>query len=72
MKPFVIAAIVSIALGTGAIAYMASIGGFNPSGATISDSLEGMETQQVENPAPPDHPAFPASNLSAAENTTAG
>lgn len=68
--PVVIAIIVSVATSVGLIAYVASIGGFDLSGRVISDTVEGTETSQVENPAPPDHPAFQSSNLSAAENVT--
>ncbi len=48
---------------------IASIGGFDPSKRVISDPVEGTETQVVENPAPPQHPAFPSptdNNLSSA------
>lgn len=39
---------------------IASIGGFDPSKRVISDPVEDTETQAVENPAPPEHPAFPS------------
>lgn len=42
--------------------YIASIGGFDPSRRVISDPPEGTETQAVENPASPEHPAFPSPN----------
>lgn len=42
--------------------YIASIGGFDPSRRVISDPIEGRETQPVENPATPEHPAFPSPN----------
>ena len=39
---------------------IASIGGFDPSKEVISDPAEGTVTQAVENPATPEHPAFPS------------
>lgn len=50
---------------------IASIGGFDPSRRVISDPVEGTETQAVENPAPPQHPAFPpptTNNLSSSSD----
>ncbi len=38
---------------------VAGMGGFDPSGRAISDPARGTETQPVENPARPEHPAFP-------------
>ncbi len=50
---------------------IASIGGLDPSKRVISDPVEGTETQVVENPAPPQHPAFPpptTNNLSSSSD----
>ena len=65
----VIAAVAAAGIaGAAVLLYIASIGILGPSQRAISDPIEGMETQSVENPAPPQHPAFP----SAQNNLTAG
>ena len=54
--------ITAVVIATGAavvLLYIASIEGFDPSKRAVSDPIEGRETQAVENPAPPQHPAFP-------------
>jgi hypothetical protein len=43
--------------------YIASINGFELSGNVVTDPVEGKETQPVENPAPPNNPAFPAPKI---------
>lgn len=50
--------------------YIASIGGFDPSRRVISDPQEGTETQAIENPATPEHPAFPLPNASNFSSST--
>ncbi len=54
----VIAVVIATALAA-TLLYIASIGSFDPSKRAIRDPIEGRETQAVENPAPPQHPAFP-------------
>ncbi|MDQ3854657.1 MAG: hypothetical protein M3299_17700 [Thermoproteota archaeon] len=53
--------ITAISIATAAVILLSieSIGGFDSSKRVISDSVEGTETQAVENPAPPEHPGFP-------------
>jgi hypothetical protein len=62
-----IIAILIASAATAGLLSIASIGGFDPSKRVITDPVEGTETQAVENPAAPQHPAFPspsANNLS--------
>ncbi len=59
----VVLTVSAVAIAAAAILlYIASIGGFDPSRRVISDPIEGRETQPVENPATPEHPAFPSPN----------
>ena len=64
-KSVVMVTVAAAAAGLGIILYIASLGGFDPSGRTITDLVEGTETRVAENPGPPDHPGFsPAVNSS--------
>lgn len=68
-KSVIIVTVAVVATSAGILSLVASIGGFDPSKRVITDPIEGTETKIVENPTPPDHPAFPASNSSSTNGT---
>ena len=55
------ATVIAVAVASVAILlYLASMEGLDLSKRVITDPVEGTETKAVENPAPPEHPAFPS------------
>jgi hypothetical protein len=69
----IVLTVTAVVIASAILLYIASIRGFDPSKRVITDPVEGTETQAVENPAPPQHPAFPsptANNFSSSTEVT--
>ena len=56
----IVVVVASVVITTAILLSGASIGSFDLSRRVISNPTEGTETKVVENPAPPEHPAFPS------------